>query len=371
LRIHFTLADLLAFVSSSNIHLCAAHKNDYDIGVFQAAQNTGRSQLKLGAFNLSGRAFLAPMSGVTDVGMRKIALRFGASLVVSEMVASDSFVKGDQESLIRAEGAGIDMHVVQLAGRDPHWMAQAARLAQDNGAAVIDINMGCPAKKVTGGYAGSALMRDLDLALRLIDAIVAAVTIPVTLKTRLGWDENSLNAVELAKRAEAAGIQLITIHGRTRCQFYKGKADWSAIRPIKEAVSIPVIANGDCQSLDDAKQMLAQTGADGVMIGRAALGRPWLVGDIADGLEGRSPTLRSAQEYREAALEHYESLLDQFGTASGVRHARKHLAAYVENYGDQDLSDQERMELLTTADPARARLLLQAIFDRSRLLNAA
>ena len=339
--------------------------------MLKIAQNIGKLPLRLGNIELQGRAFLAPMSGVTDLGMRRLAQRFGASLVVSEMVASDSFVKGDQESVIRAEGTGIDLHVVQLAGRDPHWMGAAARMAQDNGASVIDINMGCPAKKVTGGYAGSALMRDLDLALRLIDAVISAVHVPVTLKTRLGWDEHSLNAVELARRAQNAGIQLITIHGRTRCQFYKGRADWSAIRQIKDAVTIPVIANGDCHNLDDAKAMLDQSGADGVMIGRAALGRPWLVGEIAEGLEGRQAPPRSSRDLCEAALEHYESLLDQFGQSSGVRHARKHLAAYVEHYGDQDFSDQERLELLTTSDPARARLLLQAIFDRSRQLNAA
>ena len=202
------------------------------------------------------------MSGVTDVGMRRMAVRFGASLVVSEMVASDDYVRGDEESRVRAEGAGLDLHVVQIAGCDPHWMGEAARLAEASGASIIDINMGCPAKRVTGGYAGSALMREPDLALRLIEATVAAVSIPVTLKTRLGWDEHSLNAPDLARAAENAGIALVTIHGRTRCQFYKGRADWSAIRAVRDAVTIPLVANGDCASLADARAMLKKDGIE-------------------------------------------------------------------------------------------------------------
>ncbi len=317
----------------------------------------------VGDLALPGRAFLAPMSGITDVGMRRIASRFGAGLVISEMVASDSYVKGEAEASLRAEGAGLDLHVVQLAGRDPRWMGEAARLAEANGAAIIDINMGCPAKRVTGGYAGSALMRDLDLALALIDATVAAVKIPVTLKTRLGWDPSCLNAAELARRAEHSGVTLITIHGRTRSQFYKGHADWSAIRAIKSSVSIPVVANGDCGGVKDAREMLKQSGADAVMVGRAAVGRPWLVGDIAHALDAdelRPHIAPSAM--REAALEHYESLLEQFGPRSGVRHARKHLAAYADTCGWTD-ERPERLEILTTDDPRRASGLLFSMFD--------
>ncbi len=329
-----------------------------------------RPPLQIGSIPLPGRAFLAPMSGITDVGMRRIAARFGAGLVISEMVASDSYVKGEAEASLRAEGAGIDVHVVQLAGRDPRWMAEAARLAEANGAAVIDINMGCPAKRVTGGYAGSALMRDLDLALALIEATVAAVKIPVTLKTRLGWNDESLNAPELAKRAEEAGVQLITIHGRTRCQFYKGSADWRAIRRIRQVVSVPLVANGDCGSAEDAREMLRQSGADAVMIGRAAVGRPWLVGEVARALDDAPLTGASASVMREAALEHYESLLEQFGPRAGVRHARKHLAAYADHCG-WDAARGERLELLTTEEAHRASRLLSAMFDEFECRQAA
>ena len=235
---------------------------------------------------LVSRALLAPMSGVTDIVMRRIAARFGAGLVVSEMVASDEFVRGSEESRLRAEGAGISPHVVQLAGCDPHWLGEAARLAEANGAAIVDINMGCPAKKVTGGWAGSALMRDLDHAVSLVEAAVTAVKVPVTVKMRLGWDDASRNAPELARRAVASGARLITVHGRTRQQFYKGVADWAAIRAVRAVGDFPLVANGDIHGLDDARACLAQSGADLVMVGRAALGKPWLVGAIGAGIVG-------------------------------------------------------------------------------------
>ncbi|MGL4441555.1 MAG: tRNA dihydrouridine synthase DusB [Bosea sp. (in: a-proteobacteria)] len=276
---------------------------------------------------------LAPMSGITDCALRRIAMRFGASFVVSEMVASDEFVRGHEETRLRAEGHGVVPHIVQLAGCDPIWLADAARLAEASGADVIDINMGCPAKRVTGGWAGSALMRDLDHALRLIDATVSATSKPVTVKMRLGWDDASLNASELARRAVASGARLITVHGRTRQQFYKGVANWNAIRTVREAIPhVPLVANGDVHTADDAKSCLAVSGADGVMIGRAALGRPWLPGLMATELRiGQKPPEPTLAVKRDATLEHYEGLLSAMGHGVGVRHARKHLAAALDD----------------------------------------
>lgn len=284
-------------------------------------------------------AFLAPMAGVTDLAMRRIARRFGAGLAFSEMVASGDFAqsangqggKGGRESALRALGDGVSPHAVQIAGCEPDSMAEAARLVAGAGADLIDINMGCPAKRVVGGAAGSALMRDLDHAARLIAAVIGAVKVPVSVKMRLGWDDDSRNAPELARRAEAEGAAMVVVHGRTRQQFYRGEADWEAIRPVCEAVSIPVVANGDCRSPRDARAMLTQSGAKAAMIGRAALGQPWIVGDIAyflrNGYERPGP---SWLERREAAREHLACLLDLLGPAQGLRHARKHLAAYAD-----------------------------------------
>ena len=302
------------------------------------------------------------MSGVTDLGMRRLAQRFGASLTVSEMVDADFLAAGDAASAVKADGAGIACHVVQIAGCEAQRLAEAARIAEAQGAAVVDINMGCPAKKVVGGLAGSALMRDLDHAVTLVRAVVAAVRVPVTVKMRLGWDHASLNAPELARRAAAEGAALLTVHGRTRCQFYKGAADWRSIRAVKAAVRVPVVANGDCLSATDATTMLAQSGADAVMIGRAALGRPWLVGDIARALAGESPRMLSVATRCAAALEHYDLLLAVYGIAKGVRHARKHLAAYAQHAGC-DMAGAEARALLTTDDPQEAQRLLAAAFD--------
>ena len=320
--------------------------------------------LRIGSIALEGRALLAPMSGVTDAGFRRIARRFGASLVVSEMVASRDLATRAAEAMLRAEGGGLDTHVVQLAGCEPRWMAEAARVAEGAGAAIVDINMGCPARRVVGGLAGSALMRDLDHALAIITATVGAVRVPVTLKMRLGWDDATLNAPALARRAEEAGIALVTVHGRTRAQFYKGAADWSAIAAVKRAVRVPVVANGDCATLDDARAMRRASGADAVMVGRAALGRPWLVGQIARGLDGASLAAPPVHERRTAALDHLDGLLTALGAGSGLRHARKHLAAYADARGSVVPPGLRRL-LVTTDNPTVAAASLAAVFDEA------
>lgn len=290
-----------------------------------------REPLDIGAVRLRNRVILAPMSGVTDAPFRRLAHRLGAGLVVTEMVASEELAKGRGDVVRRTRGGEIRPYVVQLAGREARWMGEGARIAADLGADIIDINMGCPAKHVTRGLSGSALMRDIDHALTLISAVVDAVDVPVTLKMRMGWDEASLNAPDLARAAEAAGVQAITVHGRTRCQFFKGQADWAFIARVKAAVQIPVIANGDVKELSDLHAVLSLSGADAIMIGRGAYGRPWLPGCAAIFLEtgtaGAEPKL---DMQRQIALEHYDGILSHYGVALGVRNARKHLGWLVE-----------------------------------------
>ena len=298
----------------------------------------------IGPVVVRNRVVLAPMSGVTDLPFRQLAWRYGAGLVVTEMIASRELVMSRGESWARLKRAGIGPHMVQLAGREAYWMAEAAKIATYNGADIIDINMGCPAKKVTGGYSGSALMRDPDLALSLIEATVKAVDVPVTLKMRLGWDENSINAPQIARSAENAGIRLVTIHGRTRMQFYEGRADWDAIHAVRDVVSIPLIANGDVRSAADAGEILRRSGADSVMIGRAAQGRPWQVGVIG----GHAQPPR--EEKVRAMAEHYEAMLLFYGREAGLRHARKHLGWYLDELV-ADAPVEERNAIMRSGDP--------------------
>ncbi|MFK7764124.1 MAG: tRNA dihydrouridine synthase DusB [Roseobacter sp.] len=306
---------------------------------------------------LSSPVLLAPMAGITDLPFRDLVASFGAGLVVSEMVASHDMLNARPGSREKAElGLGDVGTAVQLAGREAAPMAEAARMVEGQGARVIDINMGCPAKKVTQGYSGSALMRTPDHALSLIEAVVRAVNIPVTLKTRLGWDDALRNAPQIAQRAEAAGIRMITIHGRTRCQFYKGRADWRAIAEVTAAVSIPVVANGDICDSADARTALAQSEADGVMIGRGARGRPWLLAQVAHELWGKAmPRIPCGGDFAQMVQAHYEHMIRFYGHELGLRVARKHLGWYM----DQCTTPLAlRKAVLTAPDVAATQVLL-------------
>jgi len=299
------------------------------------------------------------MSGVTDLPFRQLAFRFGAGLVVTEMVASRELVFNAAESWSRLKGAGLTPHMVQLAGREAKWLAEAAIIAEANGADIVDINMGCPAKKVIGGYAGSALMREPDHALSLIEATVKAVKIPVTVKMRLGWDEASINAPEIAARAEAAGVQLITVHGRTRMQFYEGRANWDAIAAVRDAIRIPLIANGDVETVEDADEILRRSGADAVMVGRSCQGRPWHAGVLA----GNSGPEREA--IPDLVVEHYRMMLEHYGADVGVRHARKHLGWYLDRHSP-GLTPQAKAAIMTSKDANFVADAMQQALSASR-----
>jgi tRNA-dihydrouridine synthase B len=324
---------------------------------------------KIGDIEIANRVLLAPMSGVTDAPFRRMAAALGAGLVVSEMTASDDLVNGRPMSRLRCEATGIGPHVVQLAGCETRWMAEGARIAEAAGAQIIDINMGCPARHVTGGQSGSALMRDLDHALKLIEATISAVKVPVTLKMRLGWDDRSLNAPELARRAEAAGVQMISVHGRTRCQFYKGDADWGAVRAVRDAVRIPLVVNGDITSFENAMTALEMSDADAVMIGRGAQGQPWLPGQIGRRLESgiveSAPSLAEQLSYIRAL---YDEVCSHYGLRIGLRHARKHLGWALEVAARCSRAPAVRLKtwrerILTSDDPRRVHRSLEDAFD--------
>jgi tRNA-dihydrouridine synthase B len=318
--------------------------------------------IHVGPVRIDAPVILAPMTGVTDLPFRRIVKRYGAGLTVSEMIASQAMIRETRQSLQKSLWDPSEEPVsLQLAGCAPREMAEAAKLNEQRGAAIIDINMGCPVKKVVNGDAGSALMRDLPLAAAIIAATVKAVRLPVTLKMRTGWDDHSRNAPDLARIAEDLGIRMITIHGRTRCQMYKGHADWRFVREVKQAVSVPVIVNGDINSNGDAREALALSGADGVMIGRGAYGRPWLLGQVMSELSGGGhPPDPSLDEQLATMLEQYENMLSLYGRMTGVNLARKHIGWYTKGLPG---SAEMRNRVNSQDDPGVVVAMLQEFYS--------
>lgn len=333
------------------------------------------STLQIGKHRLTSRVLVAPMSGVTDLPFRRVLQRYRPGLVVSEMVAGEFLSKGDPSAVARAAGGGeIDPLVIQLVGREAKWMAEGARLAEAAGAKIVDINMGCPARKVTSGLSGSALMKDPDHAVSLVEATVGAVDVPVTLKMRLGWDDDLLNAPEIAARAEAAGVQMIVVHGRTRCQFYEGTADWTAVRATKEAVSIPVLVNGDIATAKDARAALSQSACDGVMVGRSLIGAPWIIRDIMAEVDGTSaPPAMTYLGALQTLTAHYRDMLNFYGEGKGLRVARKHLGGYVDWLSRQSGQDFTTLKscVYRSKNPAEVVSSLTDAFSRAAELEAA